>query len=256
LRRAGLPETAEIMVATLAQMRQRAAGEVETAHKTARAAAERIEADFPQWRVSAEWLAGGAAFSLMQKAAEWDADLIVVGSQNRSAVGRLLLGSVSRQVVSEADCSVRVARRSGLLEQDAPRRLVAGFDNAENARLLTAAIARREWLPGSVVRLVTATSAEEKDVVSPVGQIINAQDFQRAAKAELEARGLKVLTKVIEADAESLLLAEAETLAADCIFVGSRGIQGALNRFLLGSVSAAVVTNAPCSVEVVRAREI
>ena len=37
-------------------------------------------------------------------------DLIVVGSHGRSALGRFMLGSVSQKVVTEAHCSVRVAR--------------------------------------------------------------------------------------------------------------------------------------------------
>lgn len=36
------------------------------------------------------------------------------------------------------------------------------------------------------------------------------------------------------------------------IFVGSRNFNNALERFRLGSVSTALVTSAPCSVEVVR----
>ena len=40
---------------------------------------------------------------------------------------------------------------------------------------------------------------------------------------------------------------------ADCIFVGARGVRG-LERFLLGSVSTTVATNAHCSVEIVHRR--
>ena len=41
---------------------------------------------------------------------EWPADLIVVGAQGRSALSRLMLGSVSQKVVTSAACSVRIAR--------------------------------------------------------------------------------------------------------------------------------------------------
>jgi nucleotide-binding universal stress UspA family protein len=47
-----------------------------------------------------------------------------------------------------------------------------------------------------------------------------------------------------------LLIAEAESWGADCIFVGARGM-GRIGRFLLGSVSSAVAARAHCSVEVV-----
>ncbi|MCA1575337.1 MAG: universal stress protein [Acidobacteria bacterium] len=41
-------------------------------------------------------------------------------------------------------------------------------------------------------------------------------------------------------------------MGANCIFVGSTGFSNRLERFLLGSVSAAVANRAECSVEVVR----
>lgn len=57
---------------------------------------------------------------------------------------------------------------------------------------------------------------------------------------------------VKEGDAKSVLIAEAQDWEADSIFVGSRGRHNAYMRFFLGSVSAAVVADATCSVEVVR----
>jgi nucleotide-binding universal stress UspA family protein len=52
-------------------------------------------------------------------------------------------------------------------------------------------------------------------------------------------------------DTKLLILSEPEQLAADCIFIGYQG-HSALDRFLLGSISAAVAARAHCSVEVVR----
>ena len=63
-------------------------------------------------------------------------------------------------------------------------------------------------------------------------------------------------SKKIKAEIEEpkrLLLSEAESHDADCIFVGARGLSR-FERLLLGSVSTAVVTRAHCSVEVVRAK--
>jgi nucleotide-binding universal stress UspA family protein len=50
-----------------------------------------------------------------------------------------------------------------------------------------------------------------------------------------------------------VLLQKARNWHADCIFVGSRGFNSTLERFRAGSVSTALVTYAPCSVEIVRA---
>jgi nucleotide-binding universal stress UspA family protein len=53
---------------------------------------------------------GAAADELIAAAQESGADLIVAGAANRSAVGRLFLGSISGRILSHAPCSVLIAR--------------------------------------------------------------------------------------------------------------------------------------------------
>jgi nucleotide-binding universal stress UspA family protein len=72
-----------------------------------------------------------------------------------------------------------------------------------------------------------------------------------AVAEELRAAGLAPTPLVEEGDPKRVLVEEAERWAADCIFVGAKG-HGALERILIGSVSAAVAARAHCSVEVVR----
>jgi len=79
-----------------------------------------------------------------------------------------------------------------------------------------------------------------------------AQEVVDAAAERLRQGGLIATPLVIEGSPKQVLIDEAERWGADSIFVGSRGLDGALKRFLLGSVSSAVVSNATCSVEVVR----
>ena len=51
---------------------------------------------------------------IIDSAAEWGADLIVVGSHGRSGIPRLLLGSVAEFVARHAKCSVEIVRTSVL----------------------------------------------------------------------------------------------------------------------------------------------
>ena len=65
--------------------------------------------DLPAERKSGAALAGGIYHELLQEAAEWGADLIVVGS-HRPVMSDYLLGSNATTIVRHAECSVLVVR--------------------------------------------------------------------------------------------------------------------------------------------------
>jgi len=53
---------------------------------------------------------GTPASQIIEEALEWPADLIVVGTRGRSAIKRVLLGSVASYVAQHAPCSVEIVR--------------------------------------------------------------------------------------------------------------------------------------------------
>lgn len=55
---------------------------------------------------------GNPKIRIIDLAAEWHADLIVVGSHGWSGLNRFLLGSVSEAVTRHAGCSVQVVRQA------------------------------------------------------------------------------------------------------------------------------------------------
>lgn len=59
---------------------------------------------------STELLAGPAARTICEKAEEWNAELIVMGSHGRGFLGRAWFGSVSDKVIHHARCSVMIVR--------------------------------------------------------------------------------------------------------------------------------------------------
>lgn len=231
--------------------RQRALLAVNGALRLARQAAEQIRSEFPTWDVRAEADADSPASAIIKKADDWGADLIVVGTEGRSAIGRLILGSVSKKIVNEAACSVRVAR-SQPLKGDSPVRIIVGLDGSSFAENAARAVAKRSWPAGSEVLLVTVLRPFAQCGITPDELRNRAAGMQKAVGAMLREAGLSVASVIEEGDAKSVLVAEAESWGADSIFVGSRGLDSAFKRFLLGSVSSAVVANASCSVEVVR----
>lgn len=84
-------------------VRNIAAGYVDEAKRT-------VSERFPKAKLTTEILHGAPDQQIIDRAKEWNADLIVVGSHGRGFWGRLL-GSVSDGVVHHAPCSVLVVRR-------------------------------------------------------------------------------------------------------------------------------------------------
>jgi nucleotide-binding universal stress UspA family protein len=82
---------------------------LQNAHNLLTAAAESLRsAGFA--KVESAVLEGDARVALLDAAAQWPADLIVIGSHGRKGLNRFLLGSVSEFVTRHAPCSVQVVR--------------------------------------------------------------------------------------------------------------------------------------------------
>jgi nucleotide-binding universal stress UspA family protein len=62
-------------------------------------------------RISGEAIEGAPGQVIVEEAQRWGADLIVMGSRGLGTWNRLLLGSVSSNVVHHARCSVEIVRR-------------------------------------------------------------------------------------------------------------------------------------------------
>lgn len=227
-------------------------------------ARDRIQTKFPDWKVSADSSCGSPAWELVAKADEWKPDLIVVGSHGRTALGRFVLGSVSQRVLTEARCSVRIAR-GRVEEPGSPVRIVAGTDGSPPSDEALRAIAARNWPAGSEVKVVLVDDPLTPEflgkIIPPFEKMIEEDRQEERAWVEkiskrsieiLRSAGMNVSCVVREGDPKRELPKVAEEWGADCVFVGSAGFSNRLERFVLGSVSAAVAARSHCSVEVVR----
>jgi nucleotide-binding universal stress UspA family protein len=279
LQRAGLPDEAEALVVSVADVmmvpetpgyelaaealmsRRVTAGLVNAQRQTdlvleqakdfASRASDQVRSYFPQWSVRAETLAGPAASELISKANDWKPDLIVVGSHGRSAVSRFILGSVSKKVVTDSDHSVRVSR--GEIERDLhkPPRIVIGVDGSTEAEQAVRAVGSRVWPHGTEVRIIAVddgSSGHNDELPLAAAQMVA---WGENALSEI---GLKVSVVTERGDPRRVLIDQAKAWDADSIFVGGRRFSSALERFQLGSVATALATKAHCSVEVARNR--
>ena len=235
------------------------------AAETAKRAAERVSVLLPGWTVTSAVHSSSPYSALLRVADEWKADLLLVGSHGRSAMGRALFGSVSHFIVNHATCSVRIAR-CPLFVSDAPERLLIGLDGSEDSLVAVEEVAQRTWPKATEVRVITALDHRFLSLVptydfplprynEPVDQEIRKAVKVAAARAcaRLTSAGLNAHSFLRDGDPKYVLLEEAEKWQADCIFLGARG-HSALERFLIGSVSASVALHSRTSVEIVRPR--
>ena len=292
LRRAGLPENAEAHVLSVAevwlpppapstdeiveQARQvkvpsdlkriyaRSSKAAAQALTLAQQAKKRLRTSFPKWVVTAEASCGSPAWELVFNADRWRPDLIVMGSHGRTALGRFVLGSVSQQVLTEAHCSVRVAR--GRVEApDTLLKIIVGVDGSPGSTLAVRAVAARAWPRNTEVSVVVVYDplipTYVGEVSAPWAQMLEedkreelawAADIAKASIGLFEGTPVKVTHVLRQGDPKHELTRTAEEWGADCIFVGSTGFSNRIERFVLGSVSAAIAARAHCSVEVVR----
>jgi len=199
---------------------------------------------------------------ILARARKVRARVLVLGSRGLGAVGRFLLGSVSRACVRQARSSVLVVRGSAR----APRRFLIGVDGSPHARAAIAFVAGLALPRGGSVRLLSvvepvrppstgllparvramvaseATSLEQEHVA-------RAQRQLEAARERLTRAGWRVKTDVqLGRAVEELLRAAAD---ADVLVVGARGV-GTVERIVVGSVAEGAVSRAPVPVLVVR----
>jgi nucleotide-binding universal stress UspA family protein len=268
LRRAGLPRQASAVVLSVIESWSLAPSgfelmegtdELVQIKATALLGAARVKSMMPGWEVEPEVAVGSPASAILEKAGAWNSDLIVVGSNGRTAAGRFFFGSASMKLAHEAHCTVRIARASR--EGPArPLRMIIGIDGSKGSKEAVNIVASRHWPENSEARIVNAcwripTATSEPMLNRIAGWV--AEEHARvkvaidAAVEELRQAGLRTSVVMKEEEPKALLLNEAEGWNADCIFVGARGV-GRVERLLTGSVSSAVAARAHCSVEVVR----
>lgn len=257
-----IPGPSELSFAVTDAARQMAQAAQDEAIALAKKAKARLNGLFASWAVDCEAVSDSPASALTERAEQWGADLVVIGSHGRGAMSRLFFGSISQKVLRYAHCSVRVGRQ---IEdrQSGPLRIMLGLDTSEGAAAALAAVAARAWPRETVVRLVTAIDMRLATAIpvleAPVGEASYVatdesgwlRDAQNQAAKELGHSGLSVSTVLKDGDPKHALLDEAEAWHADCVFLGAKGISR-IERFLLGSVSSSVASRAHCSVEVIR----
>ncbi|MBM4125852.1 MAG: universal stress protein [Nitrospira sp.] len=196
---------------------------------------------------------GSPAQVILDSAETVSADLVVVGARGRSRVAESVLGSVSHRVLSHAS-------RPTLIVKDAAhpiQRVLVAVEGRDDADRII------EWLTRH--RFANPVELCVLNVVVPIGldspydalgakawwegAESYAEEFVKDTAAKLLDSQYTVSTKVAVGNPAGVVEEMAHN--ADLVVAGSHGRTG-LARFLLGSVSHAIVHHVSCPVLVIR----
>lgn len=144
-------------------------------------------------------------------------------------------------------------------------RIIVAYDGSPGSEAALDEVLKRPWPAGSEVRLVTVVeppvayaSTEGMAAYGPVFETIYKEMREKmraqALRALEKARARKDLVasyELREPGVKRALLDAIRDFRADLVVLGSEGTT-ALGRLFLGSVAHALVSHAPCNVEVIR----
>lgn len=239
--------------------------ECNEARKLIEEAMKGLQEAHPCAEVSGEVLDGYPAEAINKVARDWLADLIIIGSHSRKGVSRLWLGSISRAVLMHAPCAVRIIKPGPPRDPEQQgRNVLLALEDSEHSKHLIDHVLALPWFEGTkfrclhIVHPVAVVMDEENETIRTTSSSFDG--FVSKQHEWLESQTSKinkhfdqdVATGVILiGDAREQILLTAAEWPADLIMLGSHGRRG-IDKLLLGSVSDAVSTNAPCSVEITR----
>jgi nucleotide-binding universal stress UspA family protein len=198
-----------------------------------------------------------ASQAILDEAARFDVDLIVMGNRGHGAIESSVLGSTCLEVIDQSHRPVLIARR------DRMDRILVGEDGSKCAAAAVELIRRWSVFHGGSVRVLSVGDDEarwnpwlrgearqESDLAVAVQAHAVREALAQAAASTLSGAGMQAEPLVEDGDPAHRLLEAAADWDADLIVVGSRG-QSGLERLLVGSVARAVLYHASCSVLIV-----
>ena len=188
---------------------------------------------------------------IVSTAEEQKANLIVMGARGLGPVKERLLGSVSHRILTLASCATLIVNGpvkamkqillplQGLSDAEAAIRFLQlkPFHDAVEVTLLTVLPSTEPPWP------VDAAAAEKLKEQA----LQSARDYIHGVAERLRAIGYQARGVTVIGTPSAMILEEATKRRSDLILMGTSGRQG-ITRFVLGSVSHAVLHQMPCPV--------
>ncbi len=194
---------------------------------------------------------------IVDTAREKKADLIALGTYGRKGLKRLLMGSVTSQVILNAPCDVLVVKNAGAGSTGTFGSLLVPFDGSVSSQKALDRACELSKSDGSEVSVLYVIPRYEEMMDFFKTDSIKKSLYQEAEKiaegAKKIAASRKVSIKAVvqEGHASEKIVEMAGTFKNDLIVMGTHGWRG-VNRAILGSTAERIIANANCPVLVVK----
>lgn len=186
-----------------------------------------------------------------------NADLIALGTYGRRGLKRLLMGSVTSQVIQDAPCDVLVVKRPCEACTGNYGSILVPFDGSEfGKKALSRAMAMAKQDGSAVTVLYVIPRYEEM-----LG-FFKTESIRLSLRAEAEKviaqagniakkEGITIKTSIQEGHAADIIVKATGEQGADLIVMGSHGWRG-VDRAIMGSTTGSVITHASVPVLVAK----
>jgi nucleotide-binding universal stress UspA family protein len=185
------------------------------------------------------------------------ADLVALGTYGRKGLKRLLMGSVTSQVILNSPCDVLIVKRPCSECTGNYQSVLVPYDGSEfskKALRRAAEIARTDG--GRVTVLYVIPRYEE------MVEFYRSESIRKSLKAEAdkviaeakkiaENAGIEVQAEIREGHASDEIVAAAEKQENDLIAMGTYGWKG-VSKAIMGSTTNRVIAHASCPILVVK----
>jgi nucleotide-binding universal stress UspA family protein len=194
---------------------------------------------------------------ILETAAARKADLITLGTYGRKGLKRLLMGSVTSQVILNAACDVLVVKKECTKCAGSFTSLLVPYDGSESSKKALVRAAEVSKADGAEVSVLYVIPRYEEMVDFFKTESISKSLYREAEKIAEEAKklasdlNLSIKAIVQEGHTGEKIVEIADKLKSDLIVMATHGWRG-MDKAILGSTTERIIAHANCPVLIVK----
>jgi len=194
---------------------------------------------------------------ILETARGKNADLIALGTYGRKGLRRLLMGSVTSQIILNASCDVLVVKKDCTRCSGTYSSLLVPFDGSDSSRKALIRAGELAKKDGGEVSVLYVIPRYEEMMDFFKTESISKSLYQEAEKIASVAKklaadiGVPIKAVVQEGHAGDKIVEMAERLKSDLIVMGTHGWRG-VNKAIMGSTADRTIAHASCPILIVK----